>query len=371
VKDALTRAVAAVDSSVDALSSALKARWGEEEPFYVLPFRGLGTRERLTLRGRVLHAESVPKLREDGGLLDNLSDMLHRYNTDEVIGARLRVTFGDDSWTVETDDEGYFHVLVERPRAVEAPWTTIDLELLEPLFEEQGPVRSTGHVRVVSDSSRLGVISDMDDTVIKTGATAPLRSLRTIMTNDARSREPFPGVAPFYRALEDGSGGEGNPLFYVSSSPWNLYDMFECFLELHDIPLGPIMLKDFGFEEDKLLKSGHVEYKASRIQRILDTYPDLRFILLGDSGQKDAWVFQRVVERNPGRVLTAYLRDLDPDDPNPEIEAIEQALAVGGVTMMRVPDTADAAAHACEQGWISESQRDEVRRAVDDQSGKP
>ena len=368
----MTRGLSAIEERLDALKRRLDARWGEDEPLHVLPFRGYGTRERLWLRGRVLQAESVPEMREDPSLLDNLRDMLERYETDEVPGAQVRVTFGDRVWTVESDAEAYFTVDIPDPERVESPWTPVELELLEPTVEGQGPVRSTGYVRVPAETARLGVISDMDDTVIKTGVTNALQSVRTIMSNDARSREPFAGIAPFYQALVEGpEGGAGNPVFYVSSSPWNIYDLFESFMEVHDIPLGPILLKDFGLEPGKLLKSGHVEYKAQRIQRIIDTYPDIRFILLGDSGQKDAWVFRTVVERNPGRIATAYLRDLAPDDPDPEIEAIEQALAAGGVTMMRVPDTADAAAHACEQGWISEAQRDEVRRAVDDQSGNP
>lgn len=365
MKETFTRGLASVEKRFDRLGRALSSRWGSSEPLHVLPFRGYGTRERLWLKGRVLQAESVPKLpEEDAGTLENLRAMLRRYETDEIADAHVRARIGRQCFDVTTDEEGYFDLVVDDPEDVESPWTDVELELLEPRVKDRGAVRATGRIRVPGPSARFGVISDMDDTVIKTGATDVLRSLRTILLNNARSREPFSGIAPFYRALASGSGGEDNPIFYVSSSPWNVFDLFDCFLELHDIPSGPILLKDFGLEEDKLLKSGHVEYKARRIERILETYPDLRFILLGDSGQKDAWVFERVVEENPGRILCAYLRDLDPNDADPEIERIEHGLATGGVTMMRVPDTAAAADHACEQGLITATARDEVRQAV-------
>ena len=365
MKQTFTRGLASVEKRFDRLARKLSSRWGSDDPLHILPFRGYGTHERIWLRGRVLQAESVPRLPEaDAGTLENLRGMLRRYETDEIADAHVRAQIGQQTYDASTDEEGYFELVVEHPEGVESPWTEVALELLEPRVGEQGPVRAVGRVRVPGTAARFGVISDMDDTVIETGATDALRSLRTILLNNARSREPFPGVAPFYRALAAGKGGEDNPIFYVSSSPWNIFDLFDCFLELHDIPAGPILLKDFGVDEDKLLKSGHVEYKAERIERILRAYPDLRFILLGDSGQQDAWVFERVVEDNPGRILCAYLRDLDPGDLDPEIEKIEGGLAAAGVTMMRVEDTSDAADHACAQGFITAAGRDDVREAV-------
>ena len=55
---------------------------------------------------------------------------------------------------------------------------------------------------------------------------------RTTFLNNARTRLPFAGVAEFYRSLQLGRNGKrNNPFFYVSSSPWNLYDLLKDFLD--------------------------------------------------------------------------------------------------------------------------------------------
>ena len=70
------------------------------------------------------------------------------------------------------------------------------------------------------------MISDIDDTIVRTGATSLLMMLRVVLLSNAHTRLPFQGVAAFYGALARGaSGQDSNPLFYVSSSPWNLYDV--------------------------------------------------------------------------------------------------------------------------------------------------
>ena len=68
-------------------------------------------------------------------------------------------------------------------------------------------------------------------------------------------RLPFPGVAAFLRALYAGAGGgERNPLFYVSSSPWNIYDLLSEFFSLNDIPIGPVLfLRDWGLTDVELV----------------------------------------------------------------------------------------------------------------------
>ena len=98
--------------------------------------------------------------------------------------------------------------------------------------------------------------------------------LTAALTN-ARTRKPFPGVAAFYRALHAGV----NPFFYISKSPWNLYAPLVEYLEVQGLPLGPLLLRDFGLRPEK-------EHKRKAIEEILATYPKLKFILSGDSGEK-------------------------------------------------------------------------------------
>jgi phosphatidate phosphatase APP1 len=90
----------------------------------------------------------------------------------------------------------------------------------------------------------LAFHSGIDDTVIRTDTTIMVRMFRATFLENARTRLPFPGVAALNRALQRGADGTTlNPLFYVSSSPWNMYDNLEEFLAIQHIPAGPLLLR--------------------------------------------------------------------------------------------------------------------------------
>jgi phosphatidate phosphatase APP1 len=212
-------------------------------------------------------------------------------------------------------------------------------------------------VLIPPDRAKFGVISDIDDTVVVTHAPNFLKMARMVFLNNARTRLPFPGVAAFYQALHRGrSGDERNPLFFVSSSAWNLYDLLVDFMALNEIPPAPLLLTDYGANESGFLFSGHSTHKLEQIGRILQTYPRLPFILVGDSGQRDPEIYQQVVNDYPGRVLAVYIRDVSQGRRTAEIELIRAALSAPGeagpVEMLLVADTPAAAHHAAGRGFI-------------------
>jgi phosphatidate phosphatase APP1 len=159
---------------------------------------------------------------------------------------------------------------------------------------------------VPDDDARFGVLSDVDDTVLETGVQRVARMVLQTFTGSALTRTPFAGAAALYRDL----AGEANPVFYVSSSPWNLHGFLVTFLRHHGFPLGPVLLRDL------LGNAAGREQKAVRVQEVLDLHPQLPFVLIGDSGEQDPEVYAEVVRRNPGRVLAVYIREvrLDPGD---------------------------------------------------------
>jgi phosphatidate phosphatase APP1 len=215
------------------------------------------------------------------------------------------------------------------------------------------PVRATGHVLVPPPKSEFGIISDVDDTVVRTGATDPLTMARIVVLNNPHTRLPFEGVAAFYQALRKGPDGEGyNPLFYVSSSPWNLYDLLIDFMNINGIPLGPLFLRDVGLEPDHLIKTGHHEHKLKQIRTILDTHPDLKFLLIGDSGQEDPEIYREVVRAYPGRILGIYIRDVTLEERASAIGLLIKDLQQSKVELVLAADTVAAATHAAERGYI-------------------
>lgn len=343
----------------DRLHSVARQRWQRLSPFdrrwTIVPYMGFGTPERLHVGGRVLkHVQHREAVVSHSGW-QNVAEFWKRMDSDEVPGARVRACLG--SLVVETvaDDEGHFEFELALTEPVEHPgWQQIGMELLKPMPRRGLSVKATAQVLVPPQSARFGIVSDIDDTVVWTGVRNKLRMLATLARSNARTRKPFKGVAAFYQALHDGAGGdEGNPIFYVSSSPWNLYAPLVEFLSLQGLPNGPLMLKDFG---DHLLfgSGGHRVHKLGCIERVFATYPQLPFVLIGDSGEQDPEIYTRLVREHPGRVRAIYIRSVDADPSRiAAIDRLMEEAKESQVPLVLAADTESAAVHAAAAGFIA------------------
>jgi phosphatidate phosphatase APP1 len=286
----------------------------------------------------------------------NLAAMIQRFESDEVPGARVLVRFPGGEHEVTADDEGYFECWIE-PRPTFSPsalWHEIVVELLHPREGDQ-PHRQIASLLVPPPESAFGVISDLDDTVVKTGATSLLRMARTTFLSNARTRVPFPGVAAFYRALQKGAGESPfNPVFYVSSSPWNLHDLLTEFLTLQKIPIGPLLLRDWGLNSNESLSTRHAGHKLAGIRRILDLFPALPFILIGDSGQEDPEIYAAIAREAPDRVAAIYIRHTTGVDlgRNAQVDRLAAEITAFGVPMLAADDSAQIAVHAAGLGLL-------------------
>jgi phosphatidate phosphatase APP1 len=322
----------------------LARRW--RDPLLILPYLGYGTAEKLTVCGRVLEDEGFLPAADADSRWRNLVRFYKRLESDEVPGARLRARFlGIEAETI-TDREGYFRLsIAPRGRLGPGAWQEVELELIHP----PGGARATAKVLVPSERAKFGVISDIDDTIVSSHVTNKLKMILTVALSNARTRKPFEGVAAFYRALHAGV----NPLFYVSKSPWNLYAPLLEYLEVQGLPQGPLTLRDFGFS----LKKNH---KAEAIEEILATYPTLKFILIGDSGEEDPEIYSAIVHRFPQRIPVIYIRSVAPKRI-PAVEKLSEEVARTGCQLVLAPDSEFAAAHAAAEGLIQASELRAVR----------
>lgn len=333
------------------------AVFGPDRLHEIVPYRGYGNGKRVLVQGRAQQSRNVSPSSERDSAWQNLFNTYKRVGSDPLRRARVRVSIAGAEHEVVADDEGFFRAWIDltEPLPRDTPWLSIDLRLVAPLRADQPDVRATARARVPSLSAPFGVISDLDDTVIQSRVANLLQAVRTIMLGNARTRLPFPGVAAFYQALErGGDGAQRNPIFYVSSSPWNIYDVIAEFLDLQRIPDGPICLRDWDIELSALDPSRLATHKEPLIREILDLYPELPFILIGDSGQRDPEIYRTITHEYRGRILAIYIRNVD---SNPERSAAIQALAeevlLAGSSLILADDTAAAAKHAARHGWIA------------------
>jgi len=301
----------------------------------ISPYRSFGRSGELFVRGRVLIDKRITRATTAEPLWRNMLNTYRRFHSDEVAGARIVASHRDTVVESVTDEEGHFQLRLETGVSPEQLWHEVELRL------PQTDSKAVGSVLVPPQSAAFGVISDIDDTIVYTHATSLLGMTRSIIRN-AASRLPFEGVAELYRQLHL----DRNPIFYVSSSPWNLYELLHDFMDLNGIPHGPMLLQDWGIDESRLILAAHSDHKLEQIGRLIDFYPELKFVLIGDSGQHDPEIYLQVIQGHPGRVLAAFIRDVTPDLRDRTVARILEQSNAAGVEMLYVRDSSEAMTHA-------------------------
>ncbi len=342
------------DKLSDSVRSRLRKITGFNDPLIIIPYLGYGTADKLSFGGRILEDEGFTPATSADRTWRNLINMYKRFETDEVPGARIRARFQGIESEVITDHEGYFSFEIQPVQNLNSqPWQEVELELLDPPSPKERPVRATARVLVPSAAAKFGIISDIDDTVISSNVLNKLKMILTVILSNEHTRKPFEGVAALYRALQGGaSGGEDNPIFYVSNSAWNLYTPLLEFLNVQKIPLGPLLLRDFG--DHVLFAEDPMSHKKRNIKMILDSFPHLSFVLIGDSGESDPEIYRDVVKEYPTRIRAVYIRSIDGRPARlAAIDKLIEEVRHTGSQLVLTPDSEFAAAHAAAEGLIS------------------
>ncbi len=361
-KAKLQSAVERIESVSDEIRLQRRRKRKFDNPLKIVPFFGYGTSEKIRIKGRVLEDEGAIVSRAEDSVWRNIANMYRRFETDEIPFAKVKAIFQNSEIETQADDEGYFTAEFSKVEIKsEKLWHEVGFELIEPVSIDNQQPKTTGSFLTSPGSAKFGVISDVDDTVIETNVINRLKMLVTTIAANEHTRVPFEGVAAFYRALQKGSSGnENNPIFYVSSSPWNLYGFLIEFMRNHEIPFGPLFLKDFG--SHTIFKGGdHHVHKIENITHILETFTHLPFVLIGDSGEKDPEIYSQIIEKFPNRIRAVYIRDVN---LKPErIEAVNKLITEikeVGSQLVFAPDSEFAARHAAEEGLIAPEELENI-----------
>lgn len=336
------------------LRLSLRRSLGIDRELRILPYRGYGTPARALVKARVLEDRHAAGPSQRKGVATHLQSFYLRYATREIPFAQVRVRWGRSSWVARADEEGFIDQWITPPEGVSPGWHRVHLEVAE------GEGRGTSVealVFIAGPEAELGVISDVDDTVIVTGVRHPLKRARALFFSEAKARLPFEGVPSLYAALRDGKSGHAhNPLFYVSSSPWNLYEHLEEFFSINDLPRGALLLRDWGLSKNGFAPGGGHGHKIARIEEVLSTFPHLPFILMGDSGQEDAEHYLTTLRAHPGRILAIYIRDVTRSPARAKaLETLAQEALALGSELHVVQSSDEAARHAASRGWIRQA----------------
>jgi phosphatidate phosphatase APP1 len=151
----------------------------------------------------------------------------------------------------------------------------------------------------------ISVISDIDDTIKNTGILGNKRELfRNVFVHDYE-KIAIEGVQRWYTKLQ----AHGVQFHYVSNSPWQLYPTISEYLRNSNFPRGSMHLKEYSGFLNGLFEPAH-EKKRMNLNKILNDFPNRKFILVGDSGEGDLEAYIDIARRFPSQVLAIYIRDV-------------------------------------------------------------
>lgn len=339
------------------------------DPFEIIAYRGYGNGARAHVYGRVIEKRDIGASTGADSVLKNLYNTYRRADSDPLPMAHVEVEYADTKLEMSADNEGFFGGWIELATATtdEDEWQKYSVELIRKVSTDTPTapvtVKASGEIIVPPQTARFGVISDIDDTVIQSRVSNFLQAARTVILGNARTRLPFPGVAGLYQALRNGAtGDEKNPIFYVSGSPWNIHDVITEFMDLQKIPKGPLILRDWDIGWRSLSSLRRADHKDETIRNIFKLYPNLEFILVGDTGQQDPEIYSRIVHEFPTRVRAIYIRDVTRTaERSASVKKLADEVLAAHSTLVLVEDSLSAASHAVQQGWISADALPNVR----------
>ena len=95
-----------------------------------------------------------------------------------------------------------------------------------------------------------------------------------------------------------------------------MYEALSQFLNATDFPPATFHLRRVRFKDTSVLElfSDSLETKVARITERFETHPHRRFVLVGDSGEKDPEVYGNIAREYPTRIVQILIRQVT-DEP--------------------------------------------------------
>ncbi len=305
----------------------------ESQSLYVQCYNSFGSETEIRISGRVLVPHRRFKIaKPDDGIFTNLMNMYFRIYSREIADVRVRFSVEnielfdeknsqnmeenmeesikksiEESIEITSDSEGYLKAVVPLKKPLPAGIYALKSEVVGAPFQVIFSNIIESKIFIYNKNSALGLISDIDDTAIFTQSYNGLKTLYNTFLFNAFRRKTLPNVEKWYNELTENGK---LPTFYLSSSPWNLYDVLLQILRINNLPEGTVLLRDYGIDYDKMLLGSHSEHKRKAIDDILAAYPNTAFILSGDTAQHDPDIYLAAAKDYPSRIQTIFIRDV-------------------------------------------------------------
>jgi len=279
-------------------------RADDDDEGYVELYTGYGTPEGVLVHGRALEDAPPKPPKGKGSHLGNLVRTVKLLETDELENRALTVTCVGRNATGRTDKEGMFRIRVE---AGEKPFKVGELSVqVSVQASRKKTIKADGKVLVFPSDVPLVIVCDFDDTICRTGMKHKLGAATRTVTGDPSRMKPVTGMSDALKALQ-GPQDAPRPVIYVSGGPVNLHPRITEFMARNGFPVGPVILRNLGIGQGNDSLSTQT-YKTGAIEGLMKVFGKSRFVLIGDSGEKDPEIYAALRKAHPDRVSHVFIR---------------------------------------------------------------
>ena len=275
---------------------------------YIELYNAYTNGSRVIVKGRVIDVNDK-KTKE--------SSPFSAFFNDEKKWAKVYLEIEKERFVVESDNEAYFTFDVKPKSRLKRGESILlktedanSLQKVEPFFP--------------SLKEHIGVISDFDDTVLVSDVTSNLKLLYNTFLKDYKERKVIVKISQKIKTLMRKDGlQEDKALFFISGSPHQLNNTINSFLDYHHFQKHMLLTKKIHGDVSESLHTT-IACKYDKIVRLIEMYPKVKWVLLGDSGERDAEVYWKVRKHYPSSVKAIYIRDVE----SKKVKKIENELSV-------------------------------------------
>lgn len=281
----------------------------------VASFRGYASQDKLFIQGRISRFRTINN-NPDASPWEQLTDTVKRIFNTRIPDVSCEITLLGYTFYTTSNSAGYFTLETNWP-AAEIPdhscWLHAAIMILPSKEYHIQHNLVKGEILFISKNQKFIVISDIDDTLLLTGVRSLFywKVLYNTFLKNLEQRRGIPGAPAFFQRLSQLKDQKDwqTYVFYISSTPRTLYDFVLTWLERCHFPKGPILLKDFGLST---LDKGTFRFKSklSWIRHVMSVFPSIPVVLVGDSGEKDFYLYQKLSREYPDKVKAILIRDI-------------------------------------------------------------
>jgi phosphatidate phosphatase APP1 len=314
-------------------------------------YRGYVNDQELVVFGHVFDSWAPDKYEIDRKGYRHAKSVYKMFTITPIKNARIKLKFKDLEVETKTTDDGYFRFNLPYNKFLESGWHpyTVICKIGEFGIVEKGEL-------LKPFKSKLGIISDIDDTFLISHTQNFFKKLYVILTQNIDNRKVFDDVVPHFQALSragQDEAGKFNSFFYVSSSEWNLYEFILQFARKHKLPKAVIKLKSIktGLGDFLFTGRGGHDHKFIKIKDIISFYPQLQYVLMGDDSQHDPYLYERIVKMFPMNIRAIYIRQTSKKQKDKVKEVLDNIEDLGVATCY-FEDSGKAIAHSKKIGIV-------------------